>query len=243
MLTGAGSELLQRARSITSAADTTWASVRRLDDNPRGLLRVSVFGASDVDLFTSFIRDFPEVQLEIHASTSHVDLIRDGIDVAIRYGKVTDPEAIARRVCTTRTLVVASPSYIEQYGLPTDAMALETHDCIRTFTSDGHPKNEWPIRGGGTVKVRGRLVGNVLPVIHAAVLAGHGLALLPENVVRADLKSGRLVPVLEDSVGSEAPVSVVYADREFIDAKVRVFVDRAVASLRATFADPGVVSP
>ena len=227
-LTHAGEELRLRARQIVADAGAAWDAVRRLDDTPRGLLRISLTGAYFSGLFTDFLSDFPEVRLEVLSTTRHVDLLAEGVDVAIRIGPVRDQNLIARRLHTDRLLVVASPGYLEVRGHPGSAADLAGHDCVVGFAGEWTPSKAWPLWNGGHAPVSGRLSANEVDLLHEAALCGLGLALMPSAVVAESLYAGRLIPVLEDEVGAEIPVSLVYTDREFIDPKVRVFVDRAI---------------
>ena len=238
VLTPAGEELHRRARRIVADADEAWATVRRLDDIPRGLLRVSVSGVRQPNLFTDFLRDYPEVQLEVRATTRHVDLVAEGVDVAVRFGEVKDPNLIVRRLFTDRSVVVGSPAYLERRGRPRRAADLAHHDCIVGFAGEWAPTRTWPLRAGGTVRVAGRLAGNDIGMMRAAARDDLGLALLPSGPIVSDLKAGRLVAVLEDIVGADIPANIVYADREYIEPKVRAFVDRAVQVLPATLPAP-----
>jgi len=165
-----------------------------------------------------------------------VDLIAEGIDVAIRFGPVKDPNLIVRKIADGEQLVVASPDYLRARGTPTKPGQLRGHDCIVGFAGEFSPTRTWPLRTGGTVPVRGRMACNEIGLAARAVRRGLGLALLPEAMVAADLARGDLVPVLRDDVGQDAPISIVYADREYIQPKVRAFVDRAVPALRERFA-------
>ena len=238
VLTPAGEELYRRARRIVADADEAWAAVRRLDDIPRGLLRVTVSGVRLPKLFTEFLRDYPEVQLEVRATTRHVDLVAEGVDVAVRFGEVKDPNLIVRRLLMDRLIVVGSPTYLELRGRPRHAAELAQHDCIVGFAGEWAPTRTWPLRAGGTVRVGGRLAGNDIGLMRAAARDDLGLALLASGLIASDLEAGRLVAVLEDTVGADTPVSIVYADREYIEPKVRVFVDRAVQVLTAALPAP-----
>lgn len=238
VLTEAGEELYRRARRLSADASAAWAAVQRLDDKPRGLLRVSVTSVSDNDLFTDFLADFPEIQLEVRVTTLHVDLVADGVDVAVRIGRVKDPNLIVKRVHTVFSTVVGAPDYLAQNGTPMVPSDLAGHACIVGFAGEWAPTRTWPLLDGGTFPVDGRLAGNSMMLTRAAVLRGQGLALMPGPVVARDVEAGSLVPVLQDSVGEEMPVSIVYADRKFIEPKVRVFVDRAAEAYAKAFGGP-----
>ncbi|WP_172670682.1 LysR family transcriptional regulator [Labrenzia sp. DG1229] len=226
-LTEAGEELRLRASKIVVDAEAAWSAVQRLDDTPRGLLRVSLTGAYFMQLFTDFLRDFPEVKLEVLSTTRHVDLIAEGVDVAMRIGPVRDQNLIAKQIRSDRLLAVATPEYLESNGVPETTADLTGHNCIVGFAGDWSPSSSWPLLNGGTIPVSGRLAANEPGLVKASVLEGQGIALLPSAVAAGELSAGLLVPVLPDLIGADIPVSLVHADREFIDPKVRIFVDRA----------------
>ena len=238
VLTCPGKELLKRAQRIVVDAGAAWEAVRRLDDTPRGLLRISVTGPHFLRLFTEFLRDFPEVVLEVQSTTRHVDLLAEGVDVAMRIGPIRDQDLIARQVHVDRLIVVASPEYLDRAGHPVRASDLAKHDCIVGFSGEWTPNARWPRWNGGTVAVAGRLSANEIEHIRQAAIEGIGCALIASAVVAEDIGRGRLMPVLEDEVGAELPVSLVYADREFIDPKVREFVDRAARVIASEMPKP-----
>ncbi|MEP0943113.1 MAG: LysR family transcriptional regulator [Rhizobiaceae bacterium] len=226
-LTAAGLELRHRAAKIVNEADAAWAAVQRLDDTPRGLLRVSMTGANFENLFNDFLQDFPEVQLEVFSTTRHVDLIAEGVDVAMRIGPIKDQNLIAKRIRTDHLIAVATPDYLGEFGSPKQPKDLANHNCLVGFAGDWTPSTSWPLWNGKSVSVSGRLATNELHLIKASLMAGHGLALLPSAIIAKELTTNRVQPVLPDQIGAEIPISLVYADREFIDPKVRLFVDRA----------------
>jgi DNA-binding transcriptional LysR family regulator len=238
VLTDAGHELARRAVRIVEDADAAWVAVQRLDDIPRGLLRVSVTGPHFLELFTDFLCDFPEVQIEVQSTTRHVDLLAEGVDVAIRIGEIKDQNLIARRVHSDRTLVVATPEFLNSFGTPTHAKELAKFDCIVGFSGDWAPSRRWPLTSGGTIPVGGRLAANEIELVLSAAKRNLGLALLPSAVVAPDINAGTLIPVLVDEVGVEIPISLVYADREYIDPKIRIFVDRAAKIVTASMPKP-----
>ncbi len=237
-LTHAGDELRKRALRIVADADAAWDAVRRLDDTPRGLLRVSVTGPYFLQLFIDYLTDFPEVRVEVQSTPRHVDLLAEGVDVALRIGPVRDQDLIARRLHTDRLIVVGAPGYLEEYGTPQKASDLSRHTCIVGVFGDWTPNTKWPRWKGGEISVGGRLSANDIALVREAALGGLGLALVASAVVADDVRAGRLVPVLLDEVGTEMPVSLVYADREYIDPKVREFVDRAAETIARDMPKP-----
>jgi len=229
-LTPAGQELSRRAAHIVADAQEAWSAVRRMDDVPRGVLRVSMVGDALDDMLIRFVRDFPEVRLELVDTSRPVKLIAENVDVAVRFGPVTTTDLIARRVdAGVDRIVVASPNYVKRHGQPTVPDDLAEHECM------GARETTWPLRAGGRVPVTGRLGASESRLIRKAACAGVGLAFLPVPMIHNDLATGALRPVLRDVVGDTARVSVVFAEREYIDPKVRVFIDRAVPALEAAY--------
>lgn len=229
--TRAGEVLYPRARSLLEGAQAAVAAVQRLDDVPRGLLRLSsapltspVLGA----LVSAFIRAHPGVQVELHTTTRHVDLAAEQIDVALRGGVVRDPGLIARRLLRSEMLAVAAPDYLELKGTPEGPDELARHSCLPGFVEGARPATAWPLVHGGKIGVDGPLVTNDLSTLLGAAIDGLGIALLPRQLIKTEVDAGRLVPVLEGVVGLEVSLSLVWLEREFIDPKVRTFVDLAV---------------
>lgn len=230
VLTRAGEALYPRARTLLEEARAAVTAVQRLDDVPRGLLRLSsapltssVLGA----LVEAFIRSHPEVRVELHTSTRHVDLAAEQIDLALRGGVVRDPGLIARRLFRSDMLAVAAPRYLAEHGRPDAPAELSRHACLRGFVEGARPATAWPLTNGGKVDVDGPLVTNDLPALLGAAVHGLGIALLPRQLVGAELEDGRLVTVLAGIVGIEVSLSLVWLEREFVDPKVRAFVTLA----------------
>lgn len=236
--TAAGEALLARARPLVQAAQEAEAAVRRLDDTPRGLLRVSVppnGGAALVArMALPLLERWPELRMELLATTRHVDLVAEQVDVALRAGEVRDPSVVARRLWTSRVVAVASPAYVRSHGLPTHPEALDAHACVLGADGGVRPLGRWPLLRGGAVSVSGRIASNDLGVQLLAALGGHGIALLPEIFVEGPVRDGALVPVLPAEVGAHTSMSIVWAERALMPAKVRAFVDHIVAA----FAEP-----
>ncbi len=231
-LTAAGEELGRRAGRIVADAEETWSAVRRMDDVPRGVLRVSMVGDALDDMLITYVLDFPAVRLELVDTSRPVGLIAESIDVAIRFGPVKNVDLIARRVDVgVDRIAVASPDYLERHGQPASPDDLADHECM------GATRTTWPLRAGGRVPVTGRLGASESRFIRKAAIAGVGLAFLPVPLIRDDLASGALVAVLREFIGDTAQVSIVFTDREYIEPKVRVFIDRAVLALEEAYGE------
>lgn len=230
-LTPAGEELYKRGRRVAADVDAAWASVRQLDGTPRGPLRVSVPDEklAKADLFLQFAADFPEVRLEVSMTSRHVDLIGEGIDVAIRFGKITNESLVTRKLATTTSILCASPIYLQRSGVPRTTEQLARHDCIVGFAGERTPGLTWPLLSGGSIRVQARFCAEGIDLRVAAAERGLGIALIPRALVAEQLMAGKLLPVLENHVGVETPMNLVFVDRDLMPPAMRVFIDRVVA--------------
>lgn len=231
-LTDAGEALYRHARLVLEAVDYAEQSVRRSDGVSRGELRVSVPPIQDVS-FTKMVSDFatahPDVRLQIHVSTVLVDLKRDGYDVALRASSALEPGLVARTLRRDPIVAVASPSYLKAHGTPKSTRGLKSHRCLMGFARGELPETHWPLARGGKVAVHGSFFSNDLRQLHAAAVAGLGIAVLPGFVLYESLSRGELVHVLGGVIETEARFSIVYLEREFVPPQVRAFIDAVVA--------------
>lgn len=237
-LTPEGEALYAQARQVVRDARAAEAMVRRLDGVPRGLLRVSLPTEMPQDVFSGWVIDFmtrfPEVQVELVASSAHVDLVAEGFDVAMRVGPIEDDTLIARTLTQNEHIAVATPEYLERRGTPEHVEDLAGHECIVGFHAGTVPEYEWPMRGGGSVRVNGRFASNQMGIRLASARRHLGIALVTERLMLGDLESGALVPILRDHVGRSERVRLVYPEREYLDPKVEAFVDHIVSVLAET---------
>lgn len=231
VLTDAGDALYRHARIVLDAVASAEASVRRSDETVRGALRVSVPPISSPDflvMLCDFSARYPELKLHVHFSTALVDLKRDGYDVVFRATSAIEPGLIARTLVRDRLLAVAAPAYLASHGTPRTTRELKNHRCLMGFTRGELPATHWPA-AGGQLHVEGAMFSNEINLLHAAVLRGLGIALLPGLLVAEQLEQGQLVQVLPGVLEVESQVAVVYAEREFVPPQVRAFVDSVVA--------------
>ena len=231
--TAAGRELYERASLLVGQARQLGDQLRQPDDVPRGLLRVSAppadpfgyFGA----LLSSYVTAHPAVELEVVTGTRHVALVAEGFDLALRGGPPRDSGLVGRRLLRSSSVAVCSPAYAASRGLPTRAEELSGHDCLRGFERGERPARAWPLVGGGSVPVSGRVASNDVQLLLQLALAGHGIALLPQPIVLKAIADGRLISVLGDVLALDAWQMIVFPDRVHLDPKVRAFVDLAVS--------------
>jgi len=229
-LTDLGEELYGHARAIVGAVTAATAAVSQDNSAPRGPLRVSVPPSGEAGLHAmllDFVVKYPRVQLEAIASSRHEDLISRNIDVAFRAGTDFDPSLIARGLMRSPILAVASPDYLKRRGHPSTIAELSEHDLLVGFARGERPATHWPLTDGDQIRVKPKLASNDVLLLREAAVAGLGIALMTQALCHERLQDGSLVPVLEDEVGSQTRVALVYADRKYLRPAVRAFIDHA----------------
>jgi DNA-binding transcriptional LysR family regulator len=230
-LTNVGQAFYDRCRQIVAELYDAEQAVASATAKPRGNLRASFPPSSGntwvTGLLTSFLRAHLEVTIEARFEARYVNLVEEGIDVAVRAGTLEDSSLIARKLQTTRLLVLASPEYLQEHGEPRQPEDLARHACLVGASS----ARRWRAADGRSFEVRGRLVADDVGAVQQAAVEGMGLALLPSVACADDLAAGRLVPVLQDHFHSEAGLFIVYPPGRHLSPTVRAFVDHAVAYL------------
>jgi len=210
------------------------AAVTELQAAPRGALRVSapLNLAQLGPIGESFLARYPEVQLEIVCNDRLVDLIAESFDLAVRVGRLADSTLIARPLGMMRNLLVASPSLLEQRGVPSAPERLPDWPCI-AFGGVAE-RASWELEGGGgrtlTIRIAPRFIVNDFDVLQSAAVSGLGIALLPAQRCVEDLRSGQLRRVLPEWSSIVRPLQAVYPSGRHLSAKMTAFLDHLSAS-------------
>jgi DNA-binding transcriptional LysR family regulator len=168
----------------------------------------------------------PQVRLDLSLSDRRVDLVEEGFDLAIRIGRLPESGLIARRLGTERSIVVASPSYLERHGVPQAPADLARHICLGY--SLARSGEEWRLQGPqGLEQVRcaGPIKADNGDILRLAALQGAGLIFQPRFIVEDDVRAGRLLRVLPEHASEELGIYAVYPSRRHLSAKVRSFID------------------
>ena len=229
-ITPAGQLLLDRARSVLLELDRLSDDVRELTDVVRGQLTVAAppdLGALlTTDVFARFLERYPEVRLALRLDYGFADLQDPSLDVAIRIGTVQDERLVARPVGTVERILVASPRFARSHRLETP------HDlttCPALVFSDNAAPFRWSLRSArgkvADVNVSGPLAARNFPVLLRAAEAHLGVALVPELLVREELKRKRLVNVLPEWRQVDAPILLVHRVGQQKLRRVRAFLD------------------
>lgn len=193
--------------------------------NPHGLVRVACpygLGLETImPVLPVFLSRYPDVEVELRLGDSYIDLVAEGMDIAIRGGVLKDSALRARRVGTSQRICVASAVYLDRYGEPQQPADLLQHQClIYTLMSNGG----WPFKDGD-VHVKGRLRMNSLEAVRSAVLQDLGIAYLPSWMVAEQLQSGVLKPLLMAHARAPAPLNVLYSADRLLPQRAAVFID------------------
>ena len=237
-LTEVGRAYRDRVEPVLTDLDEAESVARELSEAPRGRLRIGApmdFGRAFLSgVIAAFAADHPDLELEVEYADRFVNLIEEGYDVAVRIGTLADSSLFARRLGPCRRVLCASPDYLAERGTPRAPDDLATHTRIAYAYET---ERSWELRdprGPVRVQVPQRHLSNSGDLTRHLALAGQGIALLPTFLVGDDLRAGRLVRLLAAAEPEPIPIHVVYPHRRFLQAKVRVFVDRLAASCGAS---------
>jgi DNA-binding transcriptional LysR family regulator len=235
-LTEAGSTFHARTSQILADLAEAEAEVQETQLHPRGTLKLSasiVFGQLYVaPMLDSLLTRFPELSVELTLTNRFVDLIEEGIDLAIRIGALEDSRLVARRLCANKRVLVASPAYLARRGTPKCTTDLDAHDCV-VFTGFSKPR-EWKLlgpEGPVTVPISGRVATNNVEVLASTAKLGHGITVGATLSVGPALLSGELVRVLPDYEFEPTAIFAVYPSNRQLSIKVRAAIDFLVENL------------
>jgi len=232
--TQAGKNLAQSARALLGAYDT---ALNHSSPSPiRGLIRVTApvqFGRRHVvPLVSGFLTTCGETQVELLLHDRHLDLIEEGLDVAVRIGELADSSLMVRRVGEVRRVLVASPAYLARRSAPQRPADLAGHDTI--FGTSVQGPVEWRFYSGtrsSVVRIAPRLLVNEVEAQLLAARAGSGIARVLSYQAADDLAAGRLVRLLQPYEPAPLPVQLITVSRQHMLPKVRAFVDYAAGEL------------
>lgn len=205
-------------------------------DGISGLLRVTAPAAfarrQIAPRLQRFFADHPLVKIEIIATDDWLDIVREGLDLAIRQGNLPDSDFVARSLATDWQVLCAAPAYLDHYGRPCTPADLKRHRCI---VSGDVPAAGWTLTRGGeteTVDVEWALHSTVGDVAHAAVLGGAGIGLKSVWDVAEDLRAGHLVEILPGWRPPVRPISAVFPNARQTPPRVRAFVEFLARELK-----------
>ena len=239
VLTDEGSAFLEDCQRILAEVGDAESAISEHSMRASGHLTVSApagFGRQHVaPLLPSFLAEHRDVSINLNLSDRVVDLVAEGVDVAIRIASLDDSNLVGVKLADNRRVVVASPAYLKRHGWPRQLADLARHNCL-PISSEGSQRG-WTFIDDGkpvTLKVGGNMVCNDGAVLHAWALAGKGLAWRSRWEVGGQIASGELVTVLDDFAAPGNDVHAVFAQRRHLPLRIRAFVD----FLRRSYAAP-----
>lgn len=241
-LTAEGETFLPYAQNLLESEQEAKAVLRADTGEATGLLRVSASVAFGIKFIAPIVPKLlarhPELRLSLDLTDAMPDLVATGTDLAIRIAKLRDSSLIAQKLVDSPRVLVASPAYLAQHGVPTSTEELIDHICLPlagrthwTFIADGRERQ---------VRLSARFYASTAEGCHAACRAGAGIALLAHWNVVDQVQSGQLMPIeLKDAVPDGLTVWAVYPSTRLLPHKVRIFI----AELRHALAAAGVTGP
>ncbi|MDB5482471.1 MAG: LysR family transcriptional regulator [Caulobacteraceae bacterium] len=225
-LTGEGQAYYERVAPLLRAIDDA-EDVVQVAATARGLLRVTApqeFGRVLIAAWADeFLERHPGLKLELSITDRFVDIIREGFDVAIRMGTLSDSDLVGRKITDLRWTLVAAPLYVERHGLPTSLDDLRAHACLRYVVGG----RAWPIglADGATVVRDGRLDSDDSGALRQAAVNAAGVAYLLRVTVAEDLAAGRLIEVLPHVAMSRLPVYALHSFGRQLPVRARLFIE------------------
>ena len=245
-LTEAGAAYYRHCARILSEADAAEQAASALQREPRGTLHITApdsFGWMHVaPAIPSFLERYPDLSVDIALSPRHVNLVEEGLDLAIRIGVLEDSPLVVRKLAPSRLILCAAPAYLRDHGTPREPGELARHNCLCISLAPWG--DDWRLVGSGgerRIAVRGSFRSNNAEMLRAAALDGIGIALLPSWAAAEPLRTGALRRLLR---AWELPVSTIYAvypGNRLMSAKVRAFVEHLARRFgRVPYWDRGI---
>lgn len=238
-LTEDGAALFERSRQILADLDEAEQVLTRSRLAPSGRLRIDMpvcFGRLRlVPLLGAFRAKYPQIELVASSTDRVVDLVDEGVDVAIRLGALADSGLIARRLTVSQFRVVAAPAYFAAHGHPRSLDDIARHDCLVFMPRDTRRPRDWRFRRNGAdigITPSGLMSFSDAGALAAAAIAGYGLAQMRDYYTDSAIAAGELKPVLETLKPEPDPVSLVYPQARHLSPKVRVFIDFMISKFR-----------
>ena len=220
-----------RCKYIIEEIENTELALSGMKVEASGSLKVSVpasFGRKHIaPVLATFMKRYPQINLQIQLTDKNVDLFDEGVDMVIRIGHIKESNLVARKLSPNQRILCASPEYLKVHGTPSHPDDLSHHSCL-ILGPIGVTQQTWQLHRKARIfkaKVGGRLVTNNGEVLRDAVLGGLGIAQKSTWDIGQDLKQGTIVHVLEDYSLESTQIFALYPHRLHLSPKVRVWLD------------------
>lgn len=236
VITEAGQTFYESARQLVEDFDAVESSVGDRQQSPRGLIRLNTAPAHGrlcvTPLLAEFFRRYPDVTIEVSVSERQVDMVGEGVDLAIRHGPLADSALTARKLSEADFVLTASPAYLAAKGVPTRPADLDAHTCV--VFAKGRERYPWRFRVGQedvSYVPRGSLITGDAEHVRASVLCGLGVAQAPSWLLADEVRSGAVQVLMPDMQPAPVPIHLVYPAGRRVPMRVRVLIDYLVAAL------------
>jgi DNA-binding transcriptional LysR family regulator len=226
-----GEQFYQHCKLIMAEADKARAEVMDSHDRPRGLIKLTIpqsFVLSEAgSVLIKFQKEYPDIELDIMTSGNHVDLIEEGIDLALRIGELKDSTLMCRKLMDCEFQVVASPKYNEQHGVPSHPKALTQHNCLIYSASPLNRQWSFRLPSGetATVNVQGSLSCNDGQYILNSAVNGLGICFGPSIMFKQHIDKNELCLLLEEYALPAVSISAIYPLNRNLSRRVRLLID------------------
>lgn len=235
-LTAEGAQFLSRSRRILAEMDAARLELSQAAEKPSGRLRVSLPLVSTLVLpvLAEFMRQYPEIELDLDFTDRLVDVIDEGFDAVVRTGEPADSRLSARRLGSFTMLLVASPAYLAQQGEPQQPRDLLQHRCLHfRFPHTGRLES-WPLAEAETLSLPVSMTCNNIETRVCFALQGLGIACLPDFAIGRQIADGSLVPVLSGQVSRTGTFHILWPASKHASPKIRALVDFLAARVFST---------
>jgi DNA-binding transcriptional LysR family regulator len=237
-LTEAGAEFHRRCKSILADLTEAESVVKDATVRPSGVLRVtaslSFCMLHIAPLLPEFTARYPDISVDVVVANRYYDIIENGIDVAVRTKVLeVDSNITIKRLASTRRILTAARSYIEEHGVPRFPAELGRHKLLNYGLADNPRELNFQRDGESMlVKVKPLLESNDGQILRVAALSGMGILVQPKYIVYDDIAAGRLVPVLDDWDLPRLTMNIAFQTRAHMPVKVRLFIDALLERFR-----------
>lgn len=229
-LTAEGHLLLERSRRILAEIDAAQQELTQAAAQPMGRLRLSLplVGTLVLPVLGEFMRQYPQIQLDLDFSDRMVDVIAEGFDAVLRIGQPADSRLSARKLGSFRLVTVASPEYLAQRGVPQTPADLLDHTCLQYRFSSSGKMERWLMRGNDAeneLLLPASMVCNNIETRVCFAMRGLGIAWLPDFAIREQLEAGTLCEVLADASNHTGVAHLLWPASKYPSPKLRVLID------------------
>lgn len=231
-LTDDGLAFFERCRQILTDLEEAQLEVANARLKPTGTLRVDLpvsYGRIKVvPALGAFRAEYPDLKLALSFTDRHIDLVEEGVDIAIRFGELRDSGLITRRLTHVQFRVVAAPSYLAKHGRPQGPQDLVDYNCLKFVVRESRLLRDWQFVQNDsevTVTPNGDMSFNDGAALCAAACAGFGLAQLLDYFTDDAIAAGQLEPLLDEFRPKPIPISLVYRHTRYLAPRIRAFID------------------